>query len=77
MSEEKIRSGSFLSDVEIKILIRSGQTDVSELKKLIQAVKASVTSLVDTNIVLTEIDEKVNITGNRKLSIVSYSLYIK
>jgi len=77
MEEKKRQSGDFLKDVEITISLRSGGTDISELKKLIQAFSASVTSLVDTKIVTTETEMKVKTTPKGRLSSISTFLYIE
>lgn len=77
MEDSKTKSGDFLSDVEITLTVRSGKTDLSSLKKLIQAFSASVTSLVDTKIVLTENDVHVNNTSDKILITLRREFYIK
>lgn len=44
-----------LSDVDLEVRLRSGETDLRELTKLINAVKASLTSGIIPKIVLTEV----------------------
>lgn len=76
--ESDPKSGDFLSDVEITVIVRSGGTDLVVLKKLIQAFSASVTSLVDTKkIVPTEIDVHSNNTFGKKLITLKNKFYIE
>lgn len=75
-NEEKMRSGDFLADIDINIILRSGSTDIRDLEKLRQAFVASITSLVDTKVVTTETEMKINTNSERKLTVISTSLRI-
>lgn len=73
---DKKGSGDFLEDVDIIIVIRSGKTDLSELQKLMNAIVASSTSLVDTKIVLTESEAMIRNTPSGSFAKLSSTLFI-
>lgn len=62
-----MKSGDFLADLDIEIVIRSSQTDLVILQRLAQVIVTSVTELVDTEIVLIELEDKVKVTSEKKL----------
>jgi len=76
MTENEMKSGDFLKDVEITICIRSGHTDLVILSKLLQVVKTSVASAIDTEIVMAEMEQKVKITPEGKLCTSICKLYV-
>lgn len=76
MTESEVKSGDFLKDVEITICIRSGHTDLVILNKLLQVVKTSVASAIDTEIVMTEMEQKVKTTPEGKLCSSVCKLYV-
>jgi hypothetical protein len=71
-----MKSGDFLEDIDIEILIRSGKTDFRTLSKLSQAIVASVVELVDSDVVLAETEQRVNIQGPKKLSVLKSVLKV-
>lgn len=75
MSKE-IRSGDHLSDVEISIFIRSSGTDLSDLRKLMNAITASSTSLLDTRVVTIELEEKILTTSGKCIRSLRSKLYV-
>lgn len=82
MSEEsskskEIKSGDFLSDVEITIFLRSSGTDYSSLKKLMNAILASSTSLLDTKVVTIFLEEKVTSQPGKRLLSFTTKLYVE
>jgi hypothetical protein len=72
----EMKSGDFLEDIDIEILIRSGKTDFRTLSKLSQAIVASVVELVDSDVVLAETEQRVNIQGPKKLSVLKSVLKV-
>lgn len=62
-----MKSGDFLADLDIEIIVRSSQTDLVILQRLAQVIVTSVTELVDTEIVLIEIEDKVKVNSEKKL----------
>jgi hypothetical protein len=82
MSEEsakskEIKSGDFLSDVEITIFLRSSGTDYRNLKKLMNAIMASSTSLLDTKVVTLFLEEKVTQQPGKNLICLTSKLYVE
>jgi hypothetical protein len=73
----EIKSGVFLKDVDIIITLRSGGTDLDILQKLMKAISASSTSLVNTKVVTTEVEIKVNTSSSGKLSTLFTKLRIE
>jgi len=67
MTDDDTRSGDFLSDVDIRITLRSGKTDLVVIRKLSQAIVASVQGILDTEIACTEIKEELLTTTKGSL----------
>lgn len=77
MEKEDIKSGDFLKDVEIVITIHSGHSELSDLEKLMHALTASATSLVDTRLEMIELERKFKVTSNGKLRTVVSKFFIE
>lgn len=72
-----MKSGDFLTDLDIEIIVRSSQTDLVILQRLAQVIVTSVTELVDTEIVLIEIEDKIKVNSEKKLSTIKRVLQSK
>lgn len=75
MEESKIKSGDFLQDIDIEIKIRSGKTGIRVLSKLIESVKTTLTTSLDTDLVLTEAFQSIRTNQEGNLTLVTYHLY--
>lgn len=76
MEKSEIRSGDFLSDIEITVQLRSGSTELSYLQSILEAVEASIKTIVDTNLVTTETELKIVFKNGKKLTVLKTDLYI-
>jgi len=66
--------GRHLVDVDLIIHLRSGQTELSQLQKLMKAIVASSTSLTGDELVLIESEMNVKTTSSGRLTNLIYRL---
>jgi hypothetical protein len=66
-----LKSGDFLEDIEIEIVLRSGKTSFKVCSNLVQAIVASVVELLHSDAVLTETEYKIKNMPGKTLVIIS------
>lgn len=77
MPNRKTRSGDFLSDLEIVLSVRSSELQPSDLRKLLQDIMSSVSTLVDTELAVVSLNEKQIIVSGRNLTTIGYTIRLK
>lgn len=76
METEVDNSKIIAKDVEVTIILRSGQTDLKNLMKLMKSVKDLSNLSIDSEIVLTETEMRITSTQGKDLTVIRHRFLI-